>query len=832
MTDERNRPPGRLLGHLLEAYWDGLVGGVPAGPETEQLDPSLARTVWRVHALDDAPPIDARFKQRLWEDLRHGTALTTPRRLFPPGPAAKGRGNGRVAAPPWSGVQPRPHQPLRQLVATLGLVALLLLALGAVVVFYRENQQPATIPAVQDTATPAPPPAENWPIYRGDPGRTGNVPVHGPTGISAELWHYQTQGRIDSVPIVVDGVLYVAGEDGNVYALDAKTGAAIWATSLGAGSGSSPAFSNGVVYVGDDNNDLHAIDAATGREVWKATGSGWVDPGPVVDDVLYAGNADGTFQAIQASDGEVLWRTPLGGGSSRAAGYADGLVVVGSGDGRVNALDARTGEPKWSYSLGTGIVGTVAVAGGVVYGTVSGGTASSVVALDAVGGQQLWSFGTLTDADLRSPAIGDGLVYTVSGDGTVYALDAATGTQRWSAPAGSVVRAAPALAGNTLYVVADAGKLLALDAATGAERWRFDFGSTNVSGPVVAGGLLYLATDGGTVVAVGGADVGTAAGSPVAPTATASVAAPTEAAATASPSAGAPARFLWTSMGSAADNLVSPQHIRISPDGRIWVPDLSNRFFIFGLDGTLQEIWGTSGSGPGQFKFSRNGASSGSITFAPDGSFYVVDSLNYRIQRFDRTRRYLGEWGTRGAGAGQFLLPVGLAIAPDGSLLVTDYRRGDVQRFDSSGTFLGAFDGATSPDGKLRGPIGIAVDGGGSVYVTEFDGSRVRVFDGDGNEIGLVGAADQAFGGFAFPVDAVVDRDGYLYVADLGNNRIAVFDPRGRFLFAWGTFGTGDGQFRSPDGVAVNRGGAVYVSEGDGNRIQKFQILASLPSAG
>jgi DNA-binding beta-propeller fold protein YncE len=81
-------------------------------------------------------------------------------------------------------------------------------------------------------------------------------------------------------------------------------------------------------------------------------------------------------------------------------------------------------------------------------------------------------------------------------------------------------------------------------------------------------------------------------------------------------------------------------------------------------------------------------------------------------------------------------------------------------------------------------------------------------------------------------VDAVVDRDGYLYVADLGNNRIAVFDPRGRFLFAWGTFGTGDGQFRSPDGVAVNRGGAVYVSEGDGNRIQKFQILASLPSAG
>src|SRR5262245_33820606 len=120
MTDEHNRPPERPPDHLLEAYWHGLVGRVPAGPEAEQLDPSLARTGWRVHALDGAAPIDSQFKKRLWEDLMHGNALTTPLRLFPPGPAANGRGNGHVAAPPWSGVHPRPHQPLRQLVATLG----------------------------------------------------------------------------------------------------------------------------------------------------------------------------------------------------------------------------------------------------------------------------------------------------------------------------------------------------------------------------------------------------------------------------------------------------------------------------------------------------------------------------------------------------------------------------------------------------------------------------------------------------------------------------------------------------------------------------------------
>ena len=287
--------------------------------------------------------------------------------------------------------------------------------------------------------------------------------------------------------------------------------------------------------------------------------------------------------------------------------------------------------------------------------------------------------------------------------------------------------------------------------------------------------------------------------------------------------------FLWSANGSAADRLDNPLFVRLSPDGKLWVCDISNRFFIFDLDGNLQEVWGAPGSGPGQFRFQDPSFETCSITFAPDGSFYVVDSLNHRVQRFDRDHTFLGEWGRHGSGDGQFLLPYALAIARDGNVLVTDILRGDIQRFDPNGTFLGAFDGSTGPDGTLTGPGSIAIDAAGRVYVGESDANRVRVFDLDGTQIGVLGEGGPDFGGFNGPVDIAIDEQGYAHVADAFNNRILVFNPNGHFEFEWGEFGSGDGQFNNPGSIALNRGGTAYVVDWRGDRIEKFKITGPFP---
>ena len=97
---------------------------------------------------------------------------------------------------------------------------------------------------------------------------------------------------------------------------------------------------------------------------------------------------------------------------------------------------------------------------------------------------------------------------------------------------------------------------------------------------------------------------------------------------------------------------------------------------------------GGSGSEPGQFAYPRGMAA------ASDGSLYVADSFNHRIQHFSADGRVLNAWGgpSQGAGAdaapGTFQEPWGVAVAPDGSVYVADTWNHRVQKFTADGRFL------------------------------------------------------------------------------------------------------------------------------------------------
>jgi tripartite motif-containing protein 71 len=143
----------------------------------------------------------------------------------------------------------------------------------------------------------------------------------------------------------------------------------------------------------------------------------------------------------------------------------------------------------------------------------------------------------------------------------------------------------------------------------------------------------------------------------------------------ATPSAG-PVEFLWETRGDPADPLGNPSHLAVAPDGNIWVADGDNdRFQIFAPDGILLEAWGTSGSGEGQIDFETvglGGSDEGAIAFAPDGTFYVADVGNHRIQKFGPDRDFLTAWGKYGTDPGQFASALGVAVGGDGTVYVTD----------------------------------------------------------------------------------------------------------------------------------------------------------------
>jgi outer membrane protein assembly factor BamB len=226
-------------------------------------------------------------------------------------------------------------------------------------------------------------------------------------------------------------------------------------------------------------------------------------------------------RASAAPAASARWTYDTGAGVIRLA-VAGGTVYVGSDDGTLDALGAVTGRLRWTYTTAYAAESIPAVAGGTVYlSSDQSDDVGTVYALGAATGRLHWSYtprswfsdvlGTGWETFVLSgPAVAGGTVY-ISGDGTVFALDAATGRLRWRYRTAGIVGSGPAVAGGTVYVggvgyrttmYGSDGGVYALDAATGRLRWRYTTGDTVTSGPAVAGGTVYVSDVVGQVYAL------------------------------------------------------------------------------------------------------------------------------------------------------------------------------------------------------------------------------------------------------------------------------------------------------------------------------------------
>ena len=106
-------------------------------------------------------------------------------------------------------------------------------------------------------------------------------------------WSRTTGGKINSSPAVINGVVYIASWDCNVYAFNAITGAKLWSYATGGPIYSSvPAVAKGVVYISSDDSNLYALNAKTGAKLWSyATEVGESAPA-VANGMVYVGSYD------------------------------------------------------------------------------------------------------------------------------------------------------------------------------------------------------------------------------------------------------------------------------------------------------------------------------------------------------------------------------------------------------------------------------------------------------------------------------------------------------------------------------------------------------------
>lgn len=134
-----------------------------------------------------------------------------------------------------------------------------------------------------------------------------------------------------------------------------------------------------------------------------------------------------------------------------------------------------------------------------------------------------------------------------------------------------------------------------------------------------------------------------------------------------------------------------PHSIRIAPDGNVWTVDAaSSRIIKYTPKGEklLDFVVGEQPKTKSQF----NGTAD--IAFASDGHLFIADGYgNARVLEYDGAGNRLRQWGTPGQGPGQLNLPHGIAIHPDGTLFVADRENGRIQHFTREGKYLGEING-------------------------------------------------------------------------------------------------------------------------------------------
>jgi DNA-binding beta-propeller fold protein YncE len=128
------------------------------------------------------------------------------------------------------------------------------------------------------------------------------------------------------------------------------------------------------------------------------------------------------------------------------------------------------------------------------------------------------------------------------------------------------------------------------------------------------------------------------------------------------------------------------------------------------------------GSGPGEFRYP------GYVAVAPDGTVFVTDQLNFRIQVFSPEGEYLREVGRHGRVPGAFARPKGIAVDSQGHLYVADAVFNNIQIFDAEGRLLLYFASHGQGEGQMFVPLGVSIDAQDQIWVADRTNERIQIF--------------------------------------------------------------------------------------------------------
>lgn len=277
------------------------------------------------------------------------------------------------------------------------------------------------------------------------------------------------------------------------------------------------------------------------------------------------------------------------------------------------------------------------------------------------------------------------------------------------------------------------------------------------------------------------------------------------------------------------EDLFLPRSIDINSNGDLVILSY-DKIWKVGTDGEVIAKYGGAGEGNGQlgvegseFYIGPNG-----LSLDNDDNIYVSDTINNRIQIFDKNGRFLKKITNEDVN-GVFTQLMDIKIDSDGNIYVTDAGSYYILKLNKNGEVVERIGGKGEQKGKFGligeingnyGPSALSINPGGYIYAVDPYNHRVQAFKDNGEFVYSI-ESEEDNATFIYPNKVWVDKNGNIfitsgdiYIEDPLNFRVLKFNKDGDAVHQY-VSGYNMGNFVCPQSAAVNSKGYVYILDLD-----------------
>lgn len=323
-------------------------------------------------------------------------------------------------------------------------------------------------------------PPAGWTLLSGlPPGHNFNLPIKNYATIPINknvIWEYDFtkdfQGRNSYYAnlVYMNNIVFAAGLDGNVYALNASNGEKLWVKTVNDYGGLTWINVNGDLVVVGWENQSCAMYKKTGQIIWKNDETQFISSQPVfIDNKIILSSRNGDLYAINRTSGRTIWHIALQQQNVYSSVDTIRNRIVVAADTQCYAIDVTDGSIEWTFTTDGMIVSPPSVVDNIIF---CGSTDTNIYALAAEDGKLKWKNNTGWGIP-TTPIYSDNIVYVGSLDNHLYAFEVKNGEMLWSFAGNAAVHSTPLVYGEYVFFGCDDGWFYAVNKTDGEPVWCF-----------------------------------------------------------------------------------------------------------------------------------------------------------------------------------------------------------------------------------------------------------------------------------------------------------------------------------------------------------------------